>query len=262
MFSRTDLAVIEASGPDTERFLQGQLTCDVSALKTGEGTWGGCCTPKGRLVAVFQLIRLADDRFALVLPAETVSPCLAHLNKYRVFFKVTLSTETPLQVICAEASEPLPDTCTLLPPRVSGWQHALLPGNGTSSDDDLSRSLLVAELRAGLPVILPATSGEFIPQAVGLDTLGGVSFSKGCYTGQEVVARTHYKGKTKKHLALLTGPAPVAPGTPLTNTESTRRGTVLVSAADGDQFWIQAVLDGAADGENLLADNVAILRAG
>lgn len=204
------LAKILASGPDAESFLQGQLTQDVRKLVLGTPLPAGYCSPKGRLLAVMQLERMADG-ITLELHRSVLEATLKRLKMFVLRSKVTLS-EVP-------AGATLDETA---------WRHA--------------------QILAGVPVVYPATSDHFVPQMVNLDQLGGISFDKGCYTGQEIVARLHYLGNLKKRMFLLhsEGPPP-APGSELFE-------------AGGDGQSVGSVVDAAAEGAGSLCS--AVLQLG
>ncbi|WP_369602805.1 hypothetical protein AAIA72_07620 [Hahella sp. SMD15-11] len=258
MFVRNDLTALTLEGPDTQRFLQGQLTCDVNALAPGQSVWGGCCTPKGRLVATFLLARTGEHQFVLVVPDSMTDLLQAHLNKYRVFFKTNWQTTT-WNLVCTDADTQPPASGTSLP-APGGWSQCLQAANGLPEvPEDVLARLQVAEIRAGFPVILPATTELFLPQAVGLDHLGGVSFSKGCYTGQEVVARARYRGKVKKALYVLQTDAPCDPGARIAGDRDEAWGTVLRSAEADGITWTQAVLDRPPEGVALRAGNARVI---
>ncbi len=158
-----NLGLIKISGPDSSKFLQGQLTCDVNKLEKGDNEPAGMCTAQGRLVATFHLFCLDEQMYLMRLPQEMVELVLKHLGKYAVFSKVEL----------VEVS--LDDYATFN--RAPGWR--------------------LNDIRAGFPNIFVNTTEKFLPHRVNFNVLGGVSFDKGCYTGQEIIARTEYLGKNK-----------------------------------------------------------------
>ena len=145
---------IQLSGPDSRKFLQGQVTCDMELLTSGKTINGAHCTPKGRIIFLFSATCNEQDNVILQIHSSMGEIALASLKKYAVFFKTEIS----------ELSDP---------------QEAQHP-------TDLER------LRTGSAEVVAETTDMFIPQMLNLDALGYISFKKGCYTGQEIVARAHY----------------------------------------------------------------------
>jgi folate-binding protein YgfZ len=222
----TDFSLLRFSGPDTPAFLQGQLTCDVQALKPGSSSYGGYCTPKGRLLATF-LLWPDDAGYCMLLPATLAEPVRKRLSMYILRSKVKAEDiTTTLACIGVTGSDTAQQISALggqLPQRV----HGVAIGQGiTTVALSGNRCLMVlpresahlaaddgawaaSDIASGIPFILPATQEEFVPQMVNLDLIGALSYSKGCYPGQEIVARTHYLGKLKQRMygAVVAGPA-------------------------------------------------------
>ncbi len=243
--------LIAARGPDTERFLQGQLTCDVRQATSERSLPGAYCSPKGRILASFRLFRRGDATY-LELPGPLVAPTLTRLRKYVLMAKTTLEDASDALARFGVAG---PHAATLLhaalgaiPESINGVIHAgvsdaesvtvirlfgpiprfelhgpaqrlaeiwnALRPNVTLAGAEPWRLL---DILAGVPTVYPETVEAFVPQMTNLHLLQGVSFQKGCYTGQEVVARTHYLGKLKRrmYLARVDSPTPPRPGDPL-----------------------------------------------
>lgn len=153
------------SGVDAEDFLQGQLTCDMRDIGEEQLALGAWCNPKGRVITLFRLRRTGNG-FAMVLPAELSDAVSKRLGMFRFRAKVEFEL------------------------------HASTPAD---LDIDAEYDAWAAEqIRAGIATIGLVQSEKFTPHMLNLDLLGAVSFDKGCYTGQEVVARTHYKGATRR----------------------------------------------------------------
>ncbi len=213
-----DFALLEVTGPDSERFLQGQLTCDVVALEDLHWTLGACCTAKGRMVANFVIVR-RDDSFWLRLPKLHVSTLKEYLHKYAVFFKTELiehlndwqvigseheNTE-PQLLEAARAVEVSADGISFTWPdgRTEKWLSKPQPELPTSK---LWRQ---ADIKQGLVWVDEASMEQWIPQNIDWHQQGGVSFNKGCYTGQEIVARLQYLGKSKRSLVNISSSIPL-----------------------------------------------------
>ena len=165
----TDLIV---TGVDAEKFLQGQLTCDLRKITLGESGLGAHCNLQGRVVSLFQL-QHESNAWRLTMPTSLVDIAEKALRHYARFSKVTFQREQPPR----EGS-------------VAAWQ--------------------LAKIETGIPYITDKTSGLFLPHELNLPALGAVSFDKGCYLGQEIVARIEYRGKVKKHLQKITLPIDAA----------------------------------------------------
>ena len=221
--------ILDIQGPDSQKFLHGQCTADVMNLAPGQGAIGGFCTPKGRLYANFYLLCLAADHYWLIMPQAQVTETQARLQKYAAFFKTTLDDASLHWHCVAWRAADLDEKPLTWPAPVtkSASQITLHLGEQTSVqwlnplaeadyENHMSRLESTAQLLPesaweqqeiawGLVWITPETAEEFIPQTIAWDHVGGVSFSKGCYTGQEVVARLHYKGASKKMLRHISG---------------------------------------------------------
>ncbi|MBK8181697.1 MAG: folate-binding protein YgfZ [Candidatus Competibacteraceae bacterium] len=242
------LALIAARGADSETFLQGQLTCDLRQVTADRSRIGAYCTPKGRALACFRLFR-RDDAYSLELPCSLVEPTLARLRKYVMRAKTTLEDASDatarMGVAGANAGRLLvehgvlataemaadtvwqPDNLTVIrlsgsvprfelhgPPEALATLWSKLATNAVPVGAEAWRLL---DILAGTPVVYPETVEAFVPQMLNLDLLNGVNFQKGCYTGQEIVARAHYLGKLKRRMVLarVDSPALPRPGDPL-----------------------------------------------
>lgn len=221
----TEFSLIQISGPDAEKFLQGQITCDVLKMDETHASLAACCDHKGRMIANFWISRDAKKNFFLSLPSSNREPLLDHLKKYAVFSKIELK---PLDDSWAMISISGPAVSnTLLPeqseqndflisrtfaPNINGFSsRVLIIGNIENIisvwDKLKGNNYLVGtsawkllNISNGLAFVYPETSGLFIPQMINLQLLDGVSFTKGCFVGQEIIARTQHLGILKRHL--------------------------------------------------------------
>jgi len=219
-----DAGLIRFSGDDAQTFLHNQLTCDVAALAVGRSTYGAYCTPKGRVLASFLLWR-TESAYFMQLPAALREPIQKQLTKFILRSKVKAEDATGEWVLLGASGG---DAATLTQRATgkapSGVHEAAaapgvvaicLPGDRCEVVVRWDKAAAVVEagwqnagpeywewldIRAGIPVITPATQEEFVPQMVNLDLIGGVSFEKGCYPGQEIVARMHYRGTLKQRM--------------------------------------------------------------
>jgi folate-binding protein YgfZ len=177
---------ILASGADAFEFLQAQLSNDLLLLEDRAQILSAWCNPKGRVICIMR-IRRSDSGYQLVLPAELSESVRERLTMFRFRSKVDL--------------EPVPAT-----PEDLG-----IPG--TTED------WLLDNLRAGQPEVWRAQSEEFTPHMLNLDLLGAVSFDKGCYPGQEIVARTHYRGASRRRTHRFESGQALSPGDKISDGE-------------------------------------------
>ncbi len=218
------LGLIHLEGDQAESFLQGQVTADVVGLDKQNWCWGAHCDPKGKMLASFRLFKSADGLWML-MPKTTVAADLPQLRKYAVFSKVTLADATPLRQIYgiggADARSFVCEHFGEITQAVTETEYAVIIRDtdrfiiiaDASADHDflLQRDIYESscwqalEIESGYPNISENHSGEYIPQMCNLDALEGISFSKGCYMGQETVARMKYRGGNKRALYILKG---------------------------------------------------------
>ena len=201
---------IRLSGPDSGKFLQGQVTCDMDSLSPSNSIDGAHCTPKGRMVFLFTAHGDEDGSIILDVHPSIIESALASLKKYGVFFKTEITDVS--------------DSYSNNQPEVS----------------DLER------LRSGRAEVVAETVEMFIPQMLNLDALGYINFKKGCYTGQEIIARAHYRGAVKRrmhHLALTSDSVP-SPGDDIKNSDDKSIGNIASAVrADDANVEILAVLN-------------------
>ena len=201
------LGCIAIEGPDSARFLQGQCTADAAGLTVEQWSLAGFANVKGRLYANGRLARLGEDHFWFLLPQRNVAHTLAQLSKYAAFFKTTLTDVSAHWEDSAQPSlQGKPYALTQTANEVilhcpDEWQLVLSP-QAIAYD---AQQWAAYEMQQGLVWITPEIVAEFLPQELEWDRLGGVNYQKGCYTGQEVIARLHYRGQLKKGLRHLSG---------------------------------------------------------
>ncbi len=230
--------VFEIAGPDAERYLQGQTTCDVAALSLGQATMGALCDLKGRVEATFYLYREEEERFWLVVPSRMAEPVLARLQRYRLRSRVDFARSGPRSFgLFGTPPEGVPAWKTPFgASRLLAVPEALFPALAEQIHLKPESFWRLREIEAGVPTILPETASAFLPQMLDLDRLGAVSFAKGCYLGQEVVARAQFRGEVKRRLFYgeIVGRNPPPPGSPLL-AGGERIGTVVGAAFDEEE---------------------------
>jgi tRNA-modifying protein YgfZ len=243
--------VVTFDGVDALAFLQSQLTNDVAALAVGGWQWQGYCNAKGRLHATFALARTGEATYAAVVHRSVVPFLVKRLTMFRLRSKVAIAADDRFTVLhhIGEPTTPAPD--------VAGARLAL--GNDrwvditTNNKDELPADTpepigrwKQLGIEAKQPEIVAETNEMFVPQMIGFDKLSpasGVSFSKGCYPGQEVVARAHYRGAVKRALAIVSVPrnGSLAPGSLYTRADASV--AEIVNAVEvGDEIIALAVV--------------------
>lgn len=212
------------TGDDRKSYLQGQVTCDVVSLEQSQSTFGAHCDAKGKVWSAFRLCHI-DNGYAMIQPQSALEKELTELKKYAVFSKVELAVSAkPIVGIIGKGAQK--------------WIDQQFPTSGTvrqnngstaiQVDDERWMLLVNSELQSslftdperlwveeslwtkfdieqGLPIVEAEQQNQHIPQALNLQALDGISFSKGCYTGQETVARAKYRGINKRMLANVCG---------------------------------------------------------
>lgn len=225
------LGLIAVSGEDAESFLQGQFTCDVRELGDNNTRLGGFCNPKGRMLSNFLIYR-HDGSYFLQMPLAQIEATLKRLRMYVLRAKVTVDDVSGdyarigitgscaaeilknLEIEVPKETWKLVDTKEVtvinLPGReprfevvgrVDQLKAIWLESTGTATPVNPDFWAL-QDIRAGIPTVYPENAESFVPQMTNMQLINGVSFTKGCYTGQEVVARMQYLGKLKRRMYL------------------------------------------------------------
>lgn len=239
----TQYTLIVIEGEDAETYLQGQLTTDVTALAAGDSTLTAHCDPKGKISAVFRLIRVAEKRFYAVIRTGLLPLALDQLKKYAVFSKVTFVQENDAKLIGVIGDTDLPTQA-----RFGNRAILINPQSAVGFNADFSVWDL-ADIQQGYPILTDKSQLEFIPQALNLQVIEqAVSFRKGCYIGQETVARAQYRGANKRAMFVFcaaTDFIPESGGEIEIRLESGWRktGTILSAVHADDKLWLQAVLN-------------------
>jgi len=221
--------LIRFAGAEAQAFLHNQLSCDVAALTGNTSTYGSYCTPKGRVLATFLLWRAGED-FFMQLPSPLREPIQIQLSKYILRSKVKATNASSDWTLFGVAGKDAAALVQRTAGQVSKVVHevaqapeamviklpddryeiiaarekapavlASLDSGAEKADPDYWNWL---DIRAGIPAVLPDTQEAFVPQMLNLDLIGGVSLTKGCYPGQEIVARMHFRGTLKQRMYL------------------------------------------------------------
>lgn len=276
--------VLAVRGPDANKFLQGQLTCNMNYLNDHHSSLGARCTPKGRMQSSFRILQDGDG-YLLAMARGLIQPQLADLSKFAAFSKSKLMDESDewvrfglssgdgalvsLGIDLPQVADEVISAHGLIAVRLSDGRAELWARSSEAETTQLRLGAqlpkaelgawLLTQVRAGIGQVLEQTRELFIPQMINLQALGGVSFKKGCYTGQEIVARMQYLGKLKRHLHRLAaervdGEVP-EPGLELYSpVHGSSVGEVVLAANADGGLELLAVLqeDAAADGRIFL----------
>jgi len=254
------LSLLELQGEDSKTFLHAQLTSDVNHLAADAAQHGAWCTPKGRMLVSFIVSRRGEETYRLLLASELAAPIAKRLQMYVLRAKVKTSNAADTHVVIGIAG---PDAAAALQaaalPCPAEVLHTADAGDAQVIHLDGQRYLVVLpaeqatsvwaslaqaarpvglpvwrwlDVQAAFPLITAATQEEFVPQMADFEKIGGVSFHKGCYPGQEIVARTQYLGKVKRHLYRLNSPVALVAGDDLHSPDNPDQAVgKIVSAA-------------------------------
>ncbi|MEM1091095.1 MAG: hypothetical protein AAF736_16025 [Pseudomonadota bacterium] len=248
----SEYRVIVVAGADAKDFLQAQLTCDLNSLSPDEGCFGALLNPKGKVQAAGYLLPHEGNWLMLVHP-EVAEPTVTHLSRYILRAKVELG-ESGLFAVGLGAAKPR-DGDAAEPAggfdRLSGSSENFfnLPDGrqiGVSAEPAENSDVAAwrqADFQAGVVSVDGALHDRFIPAMLGLDTMGGVSFRKGCYPGQEIVARARHLGRVKRTLALLQSTERLTVGQELSSSDGARAGEVIDVLQTAAGWLAQAVIN-------------------
>jgi hypothetical protein len=255
-----DFAPLRFSGADARPFLQGQLSNDMSRLRPGQILRAGFHNPQGRTLALLWLAAAGNDEVLALLPRELVPLVASQLKRYVLRAKVTVSDQSAQSRVVGHytaGGATLPPQSWMLD---SDRAITVLPNDapmpaGRQLAREQWRALDVAR---GLPQVHAATSGQFIAQMLNLDCVDAVSFEKGCYTGQEVIARAHFRGRVKRRMQRFLTHAATGLAAGDTGRLEDGRGFRVIEAVGtsdgGCEFLAVAALTAAAQAEGTEAE--------
>lgn len=251
-FGLPDHRVIALSGRDASVFAQAQFMNDLKLLEPGRWQWSGWLTPKGRVIALFAVLKFDEETLWLLVPDADPAALAAALQRFVFRAKVAIAVRDDLQVEGAFA----------LPSRargndMSGGSAAgveldfgaddgprtlrILPASTAAVDPAQNARWMAFDLKHGLPRMPASQSDHWTPQQLSLERLNAFSVKKGCYPGQEIVARTHFLGKAKRGLALIEAASAVQPGDDL-QAAGQPLGHLVATADDGERHLALAVV--------------------
>ncbi|CAA0083029.1 tRNA-modifying protein YgfZ [BD1-7 clade bacterium] len=295
VYGQTDQVTLEVKGPDAASFLQGQLSCDVNQLTTSMAGLGTHSTPKGRMLSSFRISRSDEQCYRLQLHESIAEAALAALKKYIVFSKAEISQTdiacvglhgTAAATWLAAKTDSLPTenyaqlvsndviivcvNVNLSAYQVTGTSAALtaffndVPAEWIS---DSRQATLIAQA-SGLAFVEADSAELFIPQMLNYQETPAISFTKGCYTGQEIVARMKYLGKMKRHMyaAIVRSDSADAAATITTGANisleagSQNQGNIASSVQLDSQAWeiLVVLTDSAKESPVLFVNDIAV----
>jgi folate-binding protein YgfZ len=258
------LGLLSVSGEDSQPFLQNLLTNDIALLAINQSQYSGLCNPKGRLLALFLIIRTGDTAYQLIMPKALCEAISKRLGMYILRSKVTISDDSE-QTICLGLTQGKNSKINLaeadflgatdahyrntkLPAKVARW--LIVCDKETVSDlvDALDNQGYQCQhanywqwldITAGIASIFTSTQEKFTPQQLNLDLTEAVNFKKGCYPGQEVVARLYYLGKPSRRLFIAQADSSltIVAGDEVMTAEKSVAGHVVSAVQQGDSLW-------------------------
>lgn len=262
------LGLIKVVGEQGRSFIHGQVTTDISSLATDQWRWGAHCDPKGKMLASFRTFAIQEALFML-MPKDAIEVDLPQLQKYAVFSKATLSNASAEWTLLGVAGE---QASQFVNKHFGDIQQELTLIENGAILKDAERFILVLtpdaaaalvaqselsvfdasawqalEIAAGYPNLAASHASQYVPQMCNLQAVNGISFNKGCYMGQETIARMKYRGGNKRALYILRGHTSLqitlASGLEIAMEDSFRRGGQIIEFVQrGNQVLLTAVL--------------------
>jgi folate-binding protein YgfZ len=282
----TNYGILAVSGAKASELLQGQLSCDMSQINPEQARDGALCNLKGRVVALMTVIQIDSDlpTYYLVIPTDLILEVTTHLRKIAPLFRVNIediSQHYQALALMGADSHELVQQLHSVTLKTTHYASAQTPGkvfiNLVAPEQQVILAILdnasiapltaqvaagdnqqwnLALIKSGIAVITSQTTDIFLPQLLNLQHIGGLSFTKGCYLGQEVIARTYYRGKLKKTLCLisLTTREQLYPATKLLSVDKQPLGQLVNLAPCANNTYLALAL---INNDYATADNVA-----
>jgi len=249
------LAALELTGPDAIGFAQRISANDVAALAIGDWHWNCVLSPQGRVLSVFRLWRSGEQKLTMILPAYALNSTSELLARYLLRAKVTIA-DSDSSVMGGESVVFDPES-TRLSSSDGRWLALGLPDQLRSCDtEDVSEAWQTRDVAQGVPWLRPDALETFTPQALSFERLDAFSVRKGCYPGQEIVARMHFLGQNKRTLRRFSSPETITSGALLFAPTLASRvvGHVVTTVPDVEGVELLAVVQGAAADQPIFAD--------
>ncbi|MGK0496294.1 CAF17-like 4Fe-4S cluster assembly/insertion protein YgfZ [Neptuniibacter pectenicola] len=282
--------ILSVKGPETEKFLQGQLSCDVSAAFSTGSSLGSHCNIKGHMLSLFRLLKAGNDEAWLRMSHDIFDSATANLKKYMMFSKAE-SSEISDQIsgigLIGPGAQTLierwfgnspSETNSII--SLSSGLVVRVPGDRfeiwmeDSALVDMLQQLpeeagigstndwILSEIDAGIPDLRAETQEAFIPQMTNFQVFAGVSFTKGCYTGQEIVTRLQHRGQLKKpmYIAEVSADTPPQAGDAITALNKPNAGRVVIAAQCGENRYrmLAVIVKNVAEQDPLFLHDQAV----
>jgi tRNA-modifying protein YgfZ len=261
-----DLGAVRVQGPDALKFLQGQLSSDTERLPQQRSQLAGLHSAQGRVIALLRLVMVGPDEVLGIVARELAASVATRLSKYVLRAKAKVTDASADWLFAGVTSEPAPDGHAVVIPLGDG-RHLIGqqagPGTERPTHSVARERWRALDIAAGIPQVYAATSEAFVAQMLNLDVLGAISFEKGCYTGQEIIARAHYRGRVKRRMQRLRtrSATTVAAGDSLKLSDG-RSAKVVDAVAVGDgryEFLAVTHVAGGSDDSSTSAESAAAL---
>lgn len=234
-------SVLEVAGADAMTFLQGQLSQDIALISSGAASIAGLSNPKGRLIAVTHVYHASEGVYWLILPSTMIDSVFTNLTKYIFRSKVELKKRNDLYLYGHLNSDDILSKNVFKFSNFSDLVISIEKELITNSNNLHKTIWIENKIRNGIPDIYPVTSEHFVAQMLNLDLLNGISFSKGCYTGQEIIARMQHLGRIKRRMLLLESENDLEPGASVQIATQNIGEVVNVVKANGKQLLLAVI---------------------
>ena len=249
MIQAPSFSLLHADGADAADFLQGQLTLDIARLRPMHWAPSGYCSVQGKVSALFWVLRL-EEGFLLACAQSLATATGDHLRRFTLHRHVTIRPAarhiffTAASVVADARAITAPRTDTLCFSPCAGLQATVAPGASANCLDP--NAIVLALIKARIPLLDTATRERFLPQMLALEAIGALNYDKGCYVGQEAIARAWHKAPVRRHLKRLRATAPAGAALPAAGTtlyhDARAAAVVLQSARDDGTIEALAVV--------------------
>ncbi|MEE9447394.1 MAG: hypothetical protein V3V09_05510 [Arenicellales bacterium] len=239
LFDLSDLGVVICSGADAHDFLQNQLSNDLSLMKQHQ--LSAYCSPKGRILVLFHVLKLGDE-YALIAPQAVLDKTLPRLKMFIMRASVTLTQSEDIRLIGLHGAS-IPNEPTLFKHSHDAHRAFALCTENVLKETPLNslNDWTVFDINQLLPQVFLENHEALIPQSVNLDIVDGVNFKKGCYPGQEIIARVKYRGKPKTRMINVQSTVPADIGTPIFIDSRESSAGLVISVAEQNGHYLMNI---------------------